>query len=91
VVSEEGHRLESREVVAPLRWVEASGPAVWHRAGVAGWMRGTSPATTSPLGLVQLPAGAGPVWYWPALPTLAAHALTAVFAVGAARRMRHHR
>jgi hypothetical protein len=43
-------------------------------------MRGWSAAGATPAGLLRLPAGSGPVWYWPALLVLAADLATAATA-----------
>jgi len=59
-------RLRVDTVVAPWSSVEASGPATWTRPPAAGWLRGTSSTTSTADGLLRLPAGSGPVWYWPA-------------------------
>ena len=52
---------------AIARGLEPSGAAVWQRAGLEGWMRGTRQATPSPAGTLGLPAGRGLAWYWPGL------------------------
>ncbi|MDP9452079.1 MAG: DUF3367 domain-containing protein [Actinomycetota bacterium] len=91
IVAEDGAVVASRELVAPLSWVDVSGPAIWRRPGLSGWMRGTAPAGRSERGLVRLPAGGGVVWYWPAAPTLIAHAATGATAVAFACRLHPRR
>ena len=59
-------------VVAPLSWVSPSGPATWTRPSSWGWLRGTSATGTTATGLLRLPGGRGPVWYWPAALALGA-------------------
>ena len=52
-------------VVEPLALGVADGATVWHRPGAAGWLRGLTPAETTAEGLLEVPAGTGPVWYGP--------------------------
>jgi hypothetical protein len=66
VVDDHGRRVRATTVVAPWSWVAPSGEAMWTRPGAAGWLRGTAGAGTTANGLLRLPAGRGPVWYWPA-------------------------
>jgi hypothetical protein len=35
-----------------------------------GWLRGLNPVEQGPNGQVLLPAGDGPVWFWPAIPVV---------------------
>lgn len=84
-----GHRVAMSPLAAPLRVLAASGPAVWDSAGYSGWMRGFQPAGRTAQGLVSLPAGGGPVWYWPAAVVLAADLSTAG-AVAVIWRWRRH-
>jgi hypothetical protein len=85
-----GEAVEGRSLLAPLATVEPSGPLSWARPAIPGWLRGTSTAGRTETGLVRLPAGKGPVWYWPALMTLAADVTTLGVAVVALRRCRCH-
>lgn len=85
VVDYAGVPVSSRPVVAPLVALEPSGPATWQRPAAPGWLRGTAPTGANEFGLVELPAGGGLVWYWPAAATLAAYGLTIVVAVRALR------
>lgn len=83
-----GHQAAIRAVIAPLQLLTSSGVAVWDSAGYRGWMRGTDPAKRTAWGLVSLPAGGGPVWYWPAVIVLAADLATAGAVVVSWRRNR---
>jgi hypothetical protein len=40
-----------------------------------GWLRGLRPGTVGPDGRLSLPAGDGPIWFWPALVVIAADIL----------------
>jgi hypothetical protein len=55
-------------VISPLWLVDGPDGARWAHPYAPGWLRGWSSATKAPGGLVDLPAGTGPVWYWPAVP-----------------------
>lgn len=68
--------VESRSIAAPLLDVDPSGPATLTRAFQRGWMRGVHAAASTDEGLVALPGGAGPVWYWPSLVVVAADLVT---------------
>ena len=87
-----GRVVRARTVVAPWSWVAPSGKATWTRPGAVGWLRGTAGATTTANGLLRLPAGHGPVWYWPAALAVGADVLVlggvAVVAMRG-RRSRH--
>jgi hypothetical protein len=72
VVGEGGEALDADPVVSPLMTVPASGPATWAAPYQDGWLRGTSAATQTADGLVALPGGSGPVWFWPAVVVLVA-------------------
>jgi hypothetical protein len=76
LVDEEGAQLTPDPMVEPLQALEPSPSATWARPWQAGWMRGSEPASPGPSGLVHLPAGAGPLWFWPSLVVLAADAVT---------------
>ena len=72
VVDTRGRRLHVDTLVQPWSWVSPSGPATWTRPAVAGWLRGTSSTRSTATGLLSLPGGRGPVWYWPAALAMAA-------------------
>jgi hypothetical protein len=80
VVDRTGRTVRLRTLVQPFGRLDASGPATWFRPSENGWMRGWSAAGATPAGLLRLPAGSGPVWYWPALLVLAADLATAATA-----------
>lgn len=84
-----GRTLDSRAVVAPWRSLASSGPAVVDAPAAPGWLRGSHGTGQTVGGLIRVPAGSGPVWYWPALLALGADALTIgamVVAWGSLRR-----
>jgi hypothetical protein len=83
-----GHVVGVHPVVAPWQRLDASGPAIWSRPAASGWMRGLHPAGRAPGGLVRLPAGRGPLWFWPSLVVVAGDAAVAAGVVVAARRAR---
>jgi hypothetical protein len=53
--------------ITPLRTAPSSG-GTWAFPGTAGWLRGVEPVEVTDLGLLEVPSGDGPLWYWPALP-----------------------
>ena len=73
-----GRVVPMRPVVAPLRRLAGSGPARWAQPAARGWMRGWEAAGRTPNGLVSLPAGRGPVWFWPAVVSIVAQVAVAV-------------
>ena len=91
VVDADGQVVPSQPVVEPLLRLDASGPATYQRPGSPGWMRGLSSAGLTPEGTISLPAGSGPVWYWPALLVLLADFFTLGFVVIALRSRRRAR
>lgn len=70
VVTDDGAVLGAAGPVAPLVDLAGSGAATWARPGAAGWLRGLEPASVATDGQLRLPAGDGPLWYWPALVVL---------------------
>ncbi len=87
----DGAAIPATPVVDPLLLVDPSGPAVYNRPYASGWLRGLSPASESAGGTIALPAGSGPVWYWPSVLVLASWAITIVAAAIAARAVRRER
>ncbi|MCU1499300.1 MAG: hypothetical protein JWM47_3253, partial [Acidimicrobiales bacterium] len=63
-------------VVAPLRHVPRSG-GTWAFPGTGGWLHGTRAVRVTSSGLLDVPPGKGPLWYWPAVPIVAGDLLTA--------------
>lgn len=88
VVTDDGRSLAARAPIAPVAHVDGSGPATWARPGAWGWLRGTTPAAIAEDGQLRLPAGSGPVWYWPTVLVLAADAAFVVGLVVAGARVR---
>lgn len=78
VVADDGQPVDLRPVVAPLGWLQASGPATWHRPWSRGWLRGTHAITESEQGTLHVPAGRGPVWHWPTILVIFADVVTIV-------------
>jgi len=72
VVDDHGRNVHIDTVVQPWSLVSPSGPATWTRPAQSGWLRGTSSTRSTATGLLRLPAGSGPVWYWPATLAIAA-------------------
>ncbi len=83
-----GTPVASRSPIAPLVRLEGAAPVTWQRPAAPGWLRGTTPAGRSASGLIELPAGRGLVWYWPATLTLLAYVLTLAGAATAICRLR---
>jgi hypothetical protein len=91
VVDDAGHPVPFDPVVAPWASLDESGPATWAQPAAKGWMRGLEPAGRTSDGLVRLPEGSGPVWFWPSLLVVAADvvvvgALLGVWVHGRRRR-----
>lgn len=76
VVDGSGAAVASRPRVEPLLDVAASGPAVVNRPAASGWLRGTAAGDAGSEGLLTVPAGDGPVWFWPSLVVLLGDAIT---------------
>ena len=73
VVTDDGTTVPIRSIVSPLADLAGSGAATWARSGATGWMRGLEPTEIDQFGLQRLPAGSGPLWYWPAVLVLFAY------------------
>jgi hypothetical protein len=69
--------VPSRPLVEPLLLADPSAAATVARPGAGGWRRGTGAATVAPDGQLALPAGSGPVWYWPTVVVLTADVVAA--------------
>ncbi|MGH9085642.1 MAG: hypothetical protein ACRDYW_09325 [Acidimicrobiales bacterium] len=80
VVTDDGAAVPVRSIVSPLADLAPSGAATWSHPGATGWMRGLEPAGIDQFGLQRLPAGSGPLWYWPAVFVLFAYIGSAVAA-----------
>jgi hypothetical protein len=66
-VNRSGESVAVDPVVAPLARVSEESAITWNRPGANGWMRGSSSGRVNAEGQLELPAGEGPVWYWPAV------------------------
>jgi hypothetical protein len=88
VLDASGRPLTFDPLVAPLARVAPSGPAVWHRSGGWGWMRGTAAGSQTSNGELALPAGRGVVWYSPAVVLLATYVVIAAGCLISYRRRR---
>lgn len=60
-------RVDASPWLEPFLVLDGSGAATWRRPAAWGWLRGWSAAGATEEGLVALPAGRGPVWYWPSV------------------------
>lgn len=83
-----GAVVEADPMIAPWWSMGGSGPATAALPGARGWLRGTEPAATSGVGALSLPAGSGPLWYWPAVVVVLADLGVGVAAVVVLRRRR---
>jgi hypothetical protein len=75
VLAKSGRPVPASSVIGPYERVGPSGAATWFRPPADGWMRGTGSAQMTGAG-VALPAGRGPVWYWPSLLVVLAYFVT---------------
>jgi hypothetical protein len=79
-IADDGTPVALDHPVAPLATVDSSQPTTWHRAGAPGWLRGLSAASVTDEGLLRVPGGSGPVWFWPALLVVLAYLAVVVAA-----------
>ncbi len=75
-------------VLGPLARVEGASARTWYRPGASGWLRSWATAPTTDDGNLDVPAGSGPLWYWPSLLVLAADGVTVGAVFLAVRRDR---
>jgi hypothetical protein len=69
---------------------DATGAFTWYRGAQAGWLRGWTPISENASGLRSVPAGDGPIWFWPAALVIAIDtAVGAVIAAAAVTEIRH--
>jgi hypothetical protein len=87
----DGRPVESEPVISPYRRVAASDRGRFTAPYENGWMRGLDATTEDEQGLVSLPAGSGPLWYWPALPVLFGDLVTISALAGVEVHRRRHR
>jgi hypothetical protein len=88
VTTPDGAVVPSSPVVSAYRRVDPSGPARLAAPFQAGWLRGWDAATASPDGLISLPEGSGPVWYWPGLVVIMADLITLGVLAGSLTRVK---
>jgi len=87
-----GAEIPSDPIVEPYWQVDPSGPGRLAAPYEEGWLRGLTATSSDPQGLISLPGGSGPVWYWPAMLVLAAYAVTlSAITWSVATRGRHRR
>jgi hypothetical protein len=91
VSDEQGHGLDADPLVEPVLRLGSSGAATYHRPAAAGWLRGWSPAGSTADGQVALPAGSGPVWYWPSVLVIVTTTVTGVAVIVALVGLRPRR
>lgn len=92
-VNDHGQSVPGDVVANPLAWVDR-GATVWNRPAAPGWLRGTASAAQTRSGLLRLPEGHGPIWYWPAAMTMVTDALViggVLLAVGRTRSRKGRR
>ena len=63
----DGTGTDVDSIISPWLSVSGSDAVTLTRPYQSGWLRGLSSATRSEDGLIALPSGSGPVWYWPAV------------------------
>lgn len=90
-VGADGEPVPIEGVVEPLARLDPSGPVTWYRPAARGWLRGTAAAGETETGALALPAGSGPVWFWPSLVVLLADAVTGAAVLWAGVRVRRER
>ncbi|HEY5153337.1 MAG TPA: hypothetical protein VIJ47_01295, partial [Acidimicrobiales bacterium] len=91
VVADGGRAVGADAVVSPWWQVDPSGSARMAVPGGSGWLRGLTPVGVSADGILELPAGSGPVWYWPSLVTVLADVVWLVALVWATLGVRRER
>ena len=71
-----GHPADVGVVIPPLARVGEVGGGVWYAPGAPGWMRNLNSASMSSTGLIEVPEGSGPIWYWPSIVVIAGYLAT---------------
>ena len=91
-VDSNGAAVATRTLGPAFARVDSSQAVQLSRAGSGGWMRGTDIASTTPEGLLSLPAGTGLVWNLATIPAVLSELVPSiVVAVLLARRSRRRR
>ncbi len=75
-VTADGAAVRASSTLTPLAAIDGRDRVTWFRAGEHGWLRGLEPATITADGALLIPAGTGPVWFWPSLVVITTYALT---------------
>lgn len=88
VVARDGIPVESSAPLEPLVIADGSGAAVLAKPDAPGWRRGLTATARTPEGLIGLPEGGGPIWYWPSVLVMGADIVCAAFVVFAIRGSR---
>ncbi len=60
-------------IAGPLATSSTTEAFTWHRSYQTGWLRGGTPVSEAEHGLMAVPAGSGPIWFWPSLLCLAGY------------------
>jgi hypothetical protein len=90
-VAADGAPVEIDNPIAPLASVDSAEEVTWRRAGGPGWVRGFSGAEVTDDGLLRVPGGSGPLWFWPAALVVLAYLAVGIAAVRAALSLRSER
>jgi hypothetical protein len=87
-----GRAVDVDTPVLPFGDVGSDLPVTWYRPASGGWLRGLDGIGATTDGLLEVPRGGGPVWYWPALVVLGTDvAMVVVVALVVVRRKRRPR
>lgn len=82
-----GEPVAVHPVVQPWSRLGSDQELIVARSGSAGWLRGTARVSVTGDGLLHLPPGRGPLWYWPALVVLAGDVTCGLFGLVAVRSL----
>jgi hypothetical protein len=67
VVDDDGVPVSGSAPIRPWLTTPVEGPTTWSRPAQRGWVRGFEPAGSGDGGRLRVPAGGGPIWFWPAV------------------------
>jgi len=70
-VTEGGEVIDAPSPGPPFAAFEDGGAFTWFRGYQAGWLRGLHPVDRVGPGLFGVPAGNGPIWFWPSVIVIA--------------------
>lgn len=82
-----GERVGVHAVARPWLHMGSDEELIVARSGSAGWLRGTTRTSVTGDGLLHLPPGRGPLWYWPALLVVAGDVTSSLFALVALKSL----